>query len=73
MNKYWTICYPGEFNQYVKETFSEDQILDSYYEYWKNRMIQVGKEHLINEQRCIEDWITIHWATPTDEFGKATA
>lgn len=68
--KYWTICYPGEFGQLIRETFSESQILLSYYDYWSNQMIRVDKSELISEKRCIDDWIVVHWATPTDEFGE---
>lgn len=70
--KYWTICYPGELGQHVQETFSEDQIIESYYSYWANRCLNAlvdSKE--INKENCIRDWCTVHWAWETDEFGKA--
>ena len=61
--KYYTICYPGEFNQHIQETFSEDQILKSYFDYWSGKMKDIGKDHMISKQRCIEDWIIAHWAS----------
>ena len=67
--KFYTICYPGEYNQHVQETFSEDQIIESYYGYWKDKMLVIGKESLTTRERCIEDWIVVHWAVETDEFG----
>lgn len=67
--KYWTICYPGEFGQHVQETFSEEQILKSYYKHWLHKMVEANKHDLISNERCIEDWITIHWAIETNEFG----
>ena len=67
--KYWTIVFPGEQGQHVQETWSEDQIIESYYPYWKGRMIDVGMADEATTERCIEDWITIHWAVQTDEFG----
>lgn len=67
--KYFTICYPGEFNQHVKETFSEDQIIESYFQYWSYKMKNTGKEDLISKEKCIEDWVVIHWGIETDEFG----
>lgn len=67
--KYYTISFPGEYDQHVVETWSEEQILKSYYDYWKLRMKQAGKESEINEQTCIEDWITVHWGVRTDRWG----
>ena len=43
-------------------TVSEQQILDSFYNFWVEKMKKVGKESLISKEKCIEDWVTIHWA-----------
>lgn len=67
--KYWTMCYPGEFGQHVAETFSEDQIILSYYTYWSTMMIKNQKGADISREHCIQDWITVHWAEETNEFG----
>ena len=67
--KYYTIVFPGEFGQHVQETWSINQILESYYPYWKGKMIEVNKHGLISKEACIEDWIMLHWATETDQFG----
>lgn len=67
--KYWTIVFPGEFGQHVQETWSEDQIIKSYYTYWYGKMVQANKHELISRELCIDDWCTIHWAMETDEFG----
>jgi hypothetical protein len=68
--KYWTIVFPGEFEQHVQETWSEDQIIKSYYTYWSTKMIQNVKDADLSRDKCIEDWIVIHWATETNEFGR---
>lgn len=68
--RYWTICYPGELGQHVQETFSEDQIIESYFQYWSDKMHNVGKDDLISRENCITDWCIVHWAVETDEFGK---
>lgn len=68
--KYWTIVFPGEFGQHVQETWSEDQILESYYPYWKGKMMEVGKQDMITKERCIDDWTVVHWAQETDQFGR---
>jgi|LakMenEpi03Aug12_release.lakeMendotaPanAssembly.Ray.scaffolds.fasta_scaffold625868_3 hypothetical protein len=68
--KYWTIVFPGEFGQHVQETWSEDQIIKSYYTYWSTKMIQNVKDADLSRDKCIEDWIVIHWAIETNEFGR---
>lgn len=62
--RYWEVCYPKDnsFQEDVIEIFSDDDIIKMYYEYWCNRMKEVGKESEISEQNCIEDWVVIHWA-----------
>ncbi len=68
--KYWTIVFPGEHDQHVQETWSESQILKSYYDYWCSQMLKAKKHPFeLSEQRCIEDWCVIHWAQQTDQFG----
>lgn len=67
--KYWTIVYPGQHGQHVQETFSEEQILLSYYDYWCSRMVSAGKADDISEEACIDDWTIVHWAIRTDQFG----
>jgi hypothetical protein len=70
MKKYWTIVFPGEHGQHVQETWTEPQILESYYDYWSNRMIKKGKNlDEYTEQDCIEDWCIVHWAEQTDSLG----
>lgn len=67
--KYYTIVFPGEFGQHVQETWSEDQIIGSYFRYWSERMTQAGHGDEISIDRCIEDWTVVHWAMETDQFG----
>jgi hypothetical protein len=67
--KYYTIVFPGEYGQHVQETWSTDQILKSYYPYWCGMMIQNVAAPDLSEVNCIDDWITVHWAMETDQFG----
>ena len=67
--KYYTIAFPGEFGQHVQETWTEEQIIKSYYTYWYTKMIQAGHGDDASRERCIEDWCVVHWAKETDEFG----
>jgi hypothetical protein len=67
--KYWTIVFPGEHGQHVQETWSEDQIIASYWDYWCGKMTNVKKTELISRERCIDDWRFVHWAQQTDQWG----
>lgn len=47
-------------------TMSEEQILDSYWEYWSEKMLESGRiTEDINPRNCIDDWRVIHWAVET--------
>lgn len=67
--KYYTICFPGEYGQNVVETWSELQIVASYYGYWRTKMIAAGKQDMVITKNCIDDWCVVHWATETDKWG----
>lgn len=60
--KYWTYEEPGDDGEVVTHKLSEAEIIEQYYPYWQTQMKKVGKEDLINEANCIEDWVTVHWA-----------
>ena len=36
-----------------------------YWDYWSKAMKRAGKEELISEENCIEDWAVVNWATRT--------
>ena len=67
--KYWTIVFEGEYGQTVAETWSEDQIIESYYKYWSTSILINNPKADISKERCIQDWVIVHWAVETDEFG----
>lgn len=67
--KYYTIVFPGEFGQHVQETWSEDQIIRSYYTYWATKVLENNPTIPLDKELCIDDWCVTHWATETDEFG----
>ena len=70
--RHWTIVFPGECGQHVQETWSEKQILSSaWYKNWVMKVIEDRRVELLEDnQTAINDWIVIHWAIETDEFGK---
>ena len=46
----------------VKIIKTEKEILDSCWGYWSAKMKALGKEDMISEKACIEDWIVVNWA-----------
>lgn len=42
--------------------YTKSDILKEYYECWCDNMRKVGKESMISEDACIEDWVVVHWA-----------
>lgn len=55
-----------EGDQYITEA----QIIEQYFPYWSQRMEAVNKKHLINYQRCIEDFCVLHYAFEVESYGK---
>lgn len=47
---------------------SEAQILRDYYPWWKSQMEKRGKQDLISEESCIEDWIVVNWAEADHDY-----
>ena len=47
-------------------TLSEQEILDSYYPFWYDRLCKnYSKEYVdanFSKEDCIEEWVIIHWA-----------
>ena len=56
----------GEIDEFV--TFTEQEILDFHWLYWKERMVEkYGEDHyLITEQNCIDDWAIENYATQVE-------
>lgn len=69
--KYYTIVFPGECGQQVQETWSEEQILKSaWYRNWVLNVVQADRAYLLEDkQAAIVDWIVVHWAIETDQWG----
>jgi hypothetical protein len=44
-------------------SFTEEEILSEFYPWWKERMISKYGDGcpLINEQNCLEDWMTVNY------------
>jgi hypothetical protein len=40
---------------------TREELLADYYEFWKSKMRQVSKEHMISEENCLQDWLTVNF------------
>lgn len=59
----FTFIEPDESGNPVQHEMTEKEVLDYYFEYWSGQMKKVGKEDMISEERCIEDFCVVHWAS----------
>lgn len=64
--KYYTWCYPDEKFGDVIVAMSEDDIIDEYWEYWSESMIELGRHQFVSVKNCIDDWVVAHWAEEVD-------
>ena len=63
--KIYSYVEPGLNNEPVEIIYTEYEILFEYWSFWKEQMIKkYGEDHeLITEENCIEDWLSVNWAT----------
>lgn len=52
----------------TKNVYSEREILEEFWHIWTTEMKGNGFGHMINQEACIDDWCTLHWAHPEDVF-----
>lgn len=45
-----------------EHTVTEEEILKDFYPEWCKLMRKAGKEHLISEANCVDDYLVVHWA-----------
>jgi len=45
---------------------TEDEIIEEYFEDWKNVMVELGEEDGVSEQSCIEDFVLVTNAVEED-------
>jgi hypothetical protein len=71
----WFSWYEPEFDDEGVETgpglvmMSEDDIIASYWDHWKERMdAKFGPGHeLTTRENCIQDFLVVNWATEMKE------
>jgi len=63
--KYYSYLEPTEEGNVIL-TKSEQEIIDSYYDFWYDRMCKkFGKGHVdanYTKHDCIDDWVVTYWA-----------
>ena len=75
MSRYWLVTDPvysqtGELVEEEVLKFTRQDILDLYWDHWYKAGIQAGANpEELTEDRCIDDWATIHWAVQVDADG----
>lgn len=64
-------CYryvePGFNNEPVYISVTEDSIIETFWDFWCQKMREVGKQDQIARENCIQDFVTIHWAWEIEE------
>lgn len=43
-------------------TLSEQEILDSYWDYWYTNMCEKFGKAEYSKESCLKDWCAVHWA-----------
>lgn len=56
----------------LEVVMTEDEIIDFYYDYWSNRLEEIGKADQISRENCIEDFIIGHWAIKCEDIDFTT-
>jgi hypothetical protein len=69
--RYWLFAEPIlNSSEPIWMIYSDDAILAEYWDRWKTEGFAYNKSNGFEEYkgvtplRCIEDWVTIHWAVP---------
>lgn len=61
--RYWLYVEPaGKTSEPIFTIMGDSAVLAEYWDYWCAQMTRVGKSDLINQEDCILDWATVHWA-----------
>lgn len=63
--RYWIYAEPASEHcmEPVWTIISDTAIIAQYWKYWRDKMVSVGLEKLLNEENCVMDWVSVHWAT----------
>lgn len=72
--RYFSYVEPNEDDVPVTVTLSEEDLKETYYKYWYERMCtkygRIVVERDYNFEDCVEDFKVTNWAWESDEDGK---
>jgi len=66
--RYWTYAEPTSETDStpIYHTVSDQEIIDSYWEWWYDKMCKKFGKKVVDEnytkKDCIPDWVVVHWA-----------
>ena len=60
--KYWKYVLEENDGGIGYSVISEAEILKQFFPEWSQQMEEMGREDEINEQNCIEEWVTYYSA-----------
>lgn len=62
--RYWIYVEPASTGcaDPVWTIMADRAVLAQYWPYWSQKMIVAGKGDQLDQEKCIQDWATIHWA-----------
>lgn len=60
--KYWKYVLEENDGGIGYDVISEAEILKQFFPEWSQQMEEMGREDEINEQNCIEEWVTYYSA-----------
>lgn len=62
--RYWIYVEPCSLlsSEPVYHILSDDAVIVTYWDYWREKMTGAGLEHLLDTERCIQDWAVVNWA-----------
>tara|TARA_Y100000310_G_scaffold508_1_gene751 strand:+ start:684 stop:908 length:225 start_codon:yes stop_codon:yes gene_type:complete len=68
--KRYSYIEPDENMNPITVVMNEREILDYYWEFWKEKMVKKygGDHELIINKNCISDWCVTHYATEVEEL-----
>ena len=56
-----------DFGIVLSHEIKGEDVLKDYFDYWSGEMVKAGKSLKISEDRCIQDWCTLHHAEVLDD------
>lgn len=67
--RYYSYIIPDDNEtEITKIIYSEQEVLEEFWEYWCTEMRGNGYADLITKENCISDWTALHWAQREDVY-----